>query len=173
VIGLKFAREIADKAVEQLRPYCERIQVAGSVRRCRPEINDIEIVLIPKTRYLHEIKTLLDGWAKIKGEFPCKYTRRLLPEGIECDIFIVAHETWGLQMAIRTGPAEYSHRVLASGWAVKGYHSEGGVLYPVKYDSGATTKEASLDYSRPVYLREEEDVYKFIGLPWKDPEERR
>ena len=42
------AQNIAEKLVDKLRPACERIEIAGSIRRQKAEIGDIEIVAIPK-----------------------------------------------------------------------------------------------------------------------------
>ncbi len=42
------ALEIAEKTKELLAPYCERIEIAGSIRRKKPEVKDIELVAIPK-----------------------------------------------------------------------------------------------------------------------------
>lgn len=168
MIPLDYAKDIADKTVAQLRPFCERIQIAGSIRREKREVKDIEIVLIPRAQDLFRLKCQIDKWRKIKGEFPCLYTQRRLPESIDLDLFIATIDNWGLQLAIRTGPANYSHLVLAIGWSKKGYHSEGGILYPTSKVYG----EDRLDYSKPVYLREEEDVFEFIGLPWKEPKDR-
>jgi DNA polymerase/3'-5' exonuclease PolX len=39
---------IAGRIVEALRPYCERIEIAGSLRREKPMVGDIEIVAIPR-----------------------------------------------------------------------------------------------------------------------------
>lgn len=47
-MSLRQARATAFEMVEALRPYCHRVEVAGSVRRGRDWINDIEIVAIPK-----------------------------------------------------------------------------------------------------------------------------
>lgn len=41
------ARIIADEVIKRLPPYCKRIKVAGSVRRNKSEVNDIDLVLIP------------------------------------------------------------------------------------------------------------------------------
>lgn len=45
---LEEAREIAEKLVESARPFCARAEIAGSIRRCKPEVKDIEIVVVPK-----------------------------------------------------------------------------------------------------------------------------
>ena len=42
------AIEIAEKVKALLLPHCERIEIAGSVRRKKPNVKDIEIVAIPK-----------------------------------------------------------------------------------------------------------------------------
>ena len=47
-MNLTDARAIAENLVEQMRPFCERVEIAGSVRREQAECRDIEIVAIPK-----------------------------------------------------------------------------------------------------------------------------
>jgi len=37
----------AAKIVKELAPFCERIEIAGSIRRRRPEVNDVDIVVLP------------------------------------------------------------------------------------------------------------------------------
>lgn len=38
----------ANELVERLRPACERIEIAGSLRRRKPAVGDIELVVIPR-----------------------------------------------------------------------------------------------------------------------------
>ena len=40
------ARAIADDVMVRLAPHCHRIQIAGSIRRLKPIVKDIEIVAI-------------------------------------------------------------------------------------------------------------------------------
>lgn len=85
------AYEIAIRVKELLTPHCERIEIAGSIRRKKPEVKDIEIVAIPKPYdtglFSSGIATVINEWKKVKGELPCKYTQRILPEGIKLDLF--------------------------------------------------------------------------------------
>lgn len=147
--------------MEQLRPFCDRIEIAGSIRRNKPEVKDIEIVAIPKPYevglFESGIATVVNRWEKVKGELPCKYTQRILPEGIKLDLFFAERGNWGLIFAIRTGSADYSHKVLATGWVKAGYKSEGGYLI-------ANGKE--------VAVLEEEDLFKRINVPYIKPELR-
>lgn len=47
-IPYAIARQYAELLVEQLQASCERIEIAGSVRRRKPEVHDLEIVAIPR-----------------------------------------------------------------------------------------------------------------------------
>lgn len=53
---LERATVIAHKIVAALQPLCERIEIAGSVRRARPEVNDIDLVLLPRPGQTAAIK---------------------------------------------------------------------------------------------------------------------
>lgn len=155
------ALKIANNIKSELQPFCERIEIAGSIRRCKPDVKDIEIVAIPKPYdvglFESGIATVINKWQKVKGELPCKYTQRILPEGIKVDIFFATAENWGLIYAIRTGSAEYSHKVLAAGWVKNGYVSKEGHLYL---------------YGQKTPIYEEEDLFKRISVPFADPELR-
>lgn len=47
---LNSARRLADKIAAELSPFCQLIEVAGSIRRGRPNVNDIDIVALPTDR---------------------------------------------------------------------------------------------------------------------------
>jgi DNA polymerase/3'-5' exonuclease PolX len=114
---LREAEAIAERVRAELAPHFERIEIAGSIRRRKADVGDIEIVAIPKPYevglFACGIAPIVDKWPKVRGELPCKYTRRMLPEGIALDLFFATRENWGLIFAIRTGSADYSHLVLA------------------------------------------------------------
>ena len=174
-MNLVDASIFASDAIGKLRPHCERIMIAGSVRRLKPEVKDIEIVAIPKQELVQAdaqgslldepemiarpVRGFIDAvnsWPKIRGEATGKYTARDLG-GINLDLFMATVDNWGYILAIRTGSAEYSHRVLASGWVRAGYSGREGML----------TKNGE-----PVPVREEEDLFRLIGIPWIHPSDR-
>ncbi len=47
-MDINSARKIAETLVEEMTPYCEKIIIAGSIRRGKPEVKDIEIVAVPR-----------------------------------------------------------------------------------------------------------------------------
>jgi DNA polymerase/3'-5' exonuclease PolX len=158
---LEQALEIAERIKAELEPHCDRIEIAGSIRRRKPEVGDIEIVAIPKPYevdlFSSGIATVVNKWQKVKGELPCKYTQRILPDGIKLDLFFAHHRNWGLIYAIRTGSAEYSHKVLACGWVRNGYKSVDGML-------SHHGVEVSVD--------EEYDLFRIAGVIYTEPERR-
>ena len=155
------ATAIAGRIRAQLAPYCERCEIAGSVRRKKPECGDIEIVAIPKPYQVDlfesGIATVVNRWPKVRGVLPCKYTQRRLPEGIALDLFFATPENWGLIFAIRTGSADFSHHVLAAGWVHNGYKSVDGYLT----FNGVV-----------VEVRFELDLFRRAGVAWVEPEKR-
>lgn len=50
------ALKMAEKIEGELLPFCERTAIAGSLRRRRPQVNDIDLVLLPKPGKLGLIK---------------------------------------------------------------------------------------------------------------------
>lgn len=162
-LPLAEAEHIAIGVMLQLEPHCEVISLAGSLRRQRPTIGDIEIVCVPKPYdasplFCSGIATVVSQWEKVKGELPCKYTQRILPEGIKLDLFMVEAYGYGLQRAIRTGSADWCRTVLAPAWVRADYHSEGGLLRRV---------DGSV-----VPVRTEQELFHLIGLPWVAPRNR-
>lgn len=168
IMKLAQATEIAERIKALLGPRCERIEIAGSIRRRKVVVGDIEIVCIPKTFESGlfmggdtivdpEFCALVDRWPAVKGFPTGKYTQRVLPEGINLDLFIARPENWGLILAIRTGSAEFSRHMLASGWVRAGYCSFCGMIRKGE---------------QAIPIREERELFDLIGLPWSEPWER-
>lgn len=182
------AKHIADELVAGLAPACQRIEVAGSVRRAKPEVKDIELVCIPKPgaprpefgqkpiaswleHGLLELEQgnylgsrLKDGDKYKQIVINTKGLGFITPEMFKLDLFIVRPETWGVQFAIRTGPAEFSHKLVTKqewgGWLPDQMKVEDGLLWDTK--------------NRQVFpTPEEQDFFAAIGVEWLEPKARR
>ena len=160
-VELSKALLIANEVKRLLSPHCERIEIAGSIRRKKKEVGDIEIVAIPKPYdtglFESGIATVVNRWQKIKGDLPCKYTQRLLPEGIKLDLFFAIQDNRGLILAIRTGSASFSHKVLATGWKERGYKSINGMLH---------------FEGKPIPIRTEQELFQRLNMKVVPPEKR-
>jgi DNA polymerase/3'-5' exonuclease PolX len=167
-IPLAKADSIAETTRAALAPYCERIEIAGSTRRRKAFVGDLEIVCIPKIiptgLFGDEQVTdpgfcaVVNQWPAVRGKPEGKYTQRRLPDGIMLDLCMADAENWGLIFAIRTGSWEFSHHILGTVCKRRGYQSEDGRL---------RTRNGTI-----VPVREEQDLFDLLGIPWVNPEAR-
>jgi DNA polymerase/3'-5' exonuclease PolX len=180
-IPLAEAARMAEHIAVLLAPFCTRIVVAGSIRRRKPDVGDLELVAIPRLgeppRDLFGEPTgggadLLDeGCRALLGEgvftarpdvnghtaVGARY-KRLLYRDTPLDLFVATAANWGQILAIRTGPGLFSKQLMSSrlmgGWLPVGVRSEGGQMWRGK---------AALE------TPEEADVFALVGAPALEP----
>jgi DNA polymerase/3'-5' exonuclease PolX len=167
--------------VRALQPVCDRIEVAGSIRRRVRVVHDVEIVCVPRARRdlfgeLIDEPTALDrlvdelleegrlaprlssaGTSSIGSK-----AKRLLAvkSGLAIDVFAVLPPAqWGAILAIRTGPADFSRR-LVTVCKERGLDCRDGRL--VARGSG-----------RELATPEEEDFFRACGVTYLEPWMRR
>ena len=152
---LERAQRVAGEVIKRLSPYCQKIEVAGSVRRKKPQVRDIDFVLIPSDPWnlSHEIGGL--GQSYVAGE----KLKRVMVGNTQVDIYYATKETWATLLFIRTGSTENNIR-LCSLAKKKGWHlsASGNGLFN---ESGERVAGDS-----------EESIYEALGLPYQAPEER-
>lgn len=170
---LEKAKAIAEELKELLAPACERIEIAGSIRRRKPDVGDIELLCIPKyvaavDRLDREIGALmmlgiLGFRLNKRGSRVYGLKNKLLthlPSGIGVDIFSTTEECWPVALVVRTG-GERTNKEIATRAIERGmrFHA---------YGRGFTLP----DGGELVCLREV-DVFKAVGLRYLEPWERR
>jgi DNA polymerase (family 10) len=182
------ALPIAQAVFGQLDPACERLSLAGSLRRHAADVGDIELVAIP--RYIDEPSSLWGDTSRASVlsrkladlEAPPspmvervsgggRYVKlRHLRSGMQVDLFITTPEQWGLILLIRTGPAAYSHALMTEARR-RGFHSGKGRLW---HGAGHPTDvECNCELTEtPIPTPTEESVYAALGLPFVEPEQR-
>lgn len=167
-------KRCADALVEFLRPACERIEIAGSLRRRKPFCSDIELVAIPKplTNLLGEPmeETEVD---KLLDTCPVTFTKRGRKyqqfhfDGTTApfyvDLFLQPDPgTWGYNFTIRTGSLDFSKR-LVTPKNFGGYKPDGLEIHDARVWRGGQLVETP----------EEEDIFAVWGMDWIAPEVRR
>lgn len=162
---LSEAHTIAVKIRNELHPYCHKIEIAGSIRRKKHEVKDIELVVIAKEwqtgLFLDGIGEVVSKWEKVKGDVEnnnkCKYTQRILPEGIKLDLFFADEINWGSIFLIRTGDWEFSKKFM------------GNLMprYGLKQQDGYVWKN-----DKVIAVKDEETLFRLVGKEFIAPENR-
>lgn len=162
-------RPLADSLVSRFAPNCARIEIAGSLRRLKSEIGDIEIVAIPTPALYEQLDSLLaDG--KIRHVAPKRWGQKLRAflfdtiggYTIQVDMFLQPDPaTFGVNFLIRTGSSEFSKLMVTP-------RSRGGFM-----PDGYKIKEARVwrgDVALPT--PDEVDVFALWGMAYVEPQQR-
>lgn len=180
-VGLAEASAIAEQLRAALAPGCERIEVAGSIRRRRPDVGDIELVAVPRihvedlaeglfeTRELtvDELQVTLDQLLMdgVLASHPTdpkrgpRYSKWLhVASGLQVDLFSARRDTFGLIWLIRTGPDTYS-RALVTDARRRGHHVAGGEVH-----KGAGDCRMPFVACEVIPTPEEGDVIRALGI---------
>lgn len=191
---MKYAEvlKVAESLAAHFGSVCERIEIAGSIRRLKPEVKDVELLAIPDLTPLPRPRlefgkplpvvhrTALDkliaemqedGSITLEKNGPRQKTFWLKPFSISVDLFLVLPPaTWGVQKVIRTGPADFSH------WVVTRKRNGGALPNEYRVQDGAVWEgdrhAMNLEGETIVGFEEEKDFLNFLGLGWIEPKDR-
>ncbi|ODU24145.1 MAG: hypothetical protein ABS95_02225 [Verrucomicrobia bacterium SCN 57-15] len=185
----KFPRDLALAATREIlvRLVTERVIVAGSLRRRKKEVGDIEILYIPKKHYQHDVEAsdLFQSRARVRNLTDHSIVEMIksglirprenvlgrttwgdknklavhVASGIPVDLFATTESAWFNYLVCRTGSAENNIRISAAAQA------KGWSWHP--YALGFTNERGNL-----VRVESEEDVFRLVGLPYLQPWER-
>lgn len=191
------AYQIANRLIETLSPFCQEgfCNIAGSLRRKKPDPKDIEIVCLPLT--IEEQDGFFDTKKVRNPEFISKvssigkiikgspadgrYVQIELPEGLNLDLFIPQEHDYWRQFVVRTGSSEYSAKTIAKGWTNKGWcGTEDGLRLideceAKKDKTGKITKWicVSDNSTLPPHWQSEKEFFEWLSVPYIEPENRK
>jgi DNA polymerase/3'-5' exonuclease PolX len=186
-----YAAAIATRIYYDLLPHCDKIEVAGSLKRRNPIVKDIEIVCLPKeyaTDLLGEYSERIPEFdaavrelgETVKGFTRGRYMKIRHKSGICIDLFMPIEEDFYRILAIRIGPSEYSHRVIADAWTKKGWVGTSMGLRRKsdcrerKQSDGKTTWIPNRTAKElPPVWQSEKEFFDWLGVEYKEPKERR
>ncbi len=182
-VSLAEGLSVASMLVRNFDGSTERLEIAGSIRRSKPDVGDIELVAVPRMdteadglfeeRWVNRLTERIDRLigVGILASHPTdpkrgdRYSKLIHPSsGLQVDLFSAEERTFGLIYLIRTGPADYSQRFVTD-LRKKGLHVGKGQLHRGGLGCGAYVCEV-------VSTPEEADVYAAAGWPFIKPELR-
>jgi len=109
---LSYADELTERITTAIQPHCHRIAVAGSVRRRRPAVNDIDLVVNPIIqRWTGTIpQTLIKSLGATitrNGDL----IKQFNIDGHQLDLIHATPQNWGIRMLRWTGSKEHNIRL--------------------------------------------------------------
>ncbi len=175
------AMEVAAELCRELKPACVRMVVAGSLRRRKEQVGDVEILFIPMFEEVpdglfdvrlenraDQVLQALIGRGVIKarenvnGSTAWGAKNKLamhVRTGVPVDLFTATAENWFNYLVCRTGGAQ-SNLNIAMAAQGKGWKWN-------PYGAGFTNHVGELER-----VESEADVFRLAGLPYKEPWER-
>lgn len=170
----KQMQAIAAGLVERMRPACQRIEIAGSIRRQKDMIGDIELVAVPKympdlfgePTTISDLDALLLTWPITFVKNGPKYKQFIFAgnsgEQYTVDLFLPSPETWGVIYMIRTGSAEFAARMVT--------RKEKGGLMP----NGLSVADGRVWLNgAALNLADEGDLFDMWGMDFVEPKDRK
>lgn len=149
---------IAQELVGYLRaePGVKRVEAAGSYRRARETVGDLDILVTgaPGCRVMEKFN-LHPAVTEIMGSGPTRSTVRL-KSGLQVDVRLVPEESYGAALAYFTGSKTHNIAIRRLGQERGLKINEYGVFREDERIAGET----------------EDSVYAAVGLPWIPPELR-
>lgn len=169
------ALRIAQEVAHQIAPVCERVLIAGSLRRKKTEVGDIELVVIPQFASVFDMfgseieqVSLLDPVLAALG---CNLDasgnggakmRKFVYEDAPIDMFIqLSEDTWGVNATLRTGCADFSQ------WLVTDKRHGGAKPAGLSFKDGRIWENG-----KALNTPDEADVFNALELDWIHPTER-
>lgn len=148
------AAPIAD-AMSRL-PWVEDFVVAGSIRRCKPTVGDLD--MLAATRESERVTDAFVSLPQIRDVLSRgEHTRVVLRSGLEADLWVVDPSGWGAALSYATGSREHTlelrRAAVRRGWSIKTDHvlDERGHKLPVETEA---------------------QFYRTLGMHWMPPEIR-
>ncbi|MBO0868458.1 MAG: DNA polymerase/3'-5' exonuclease PolX [Micromonosporaceae bacterium] len=149
------ALELAEELIASLRPLAARIAYAGSLRRMRETVGDIDILVAAE-----DSAPVMGAFAQhpvvgsviARGETK---TSIRTATGTQVDLRVVPEQAWGAAMVYFTGSKEHNVRIREIAVRKKLKLSEYGLF--------------DVDSGELLAAQTEEEVYGRLGLPWIPP----
>ncbi|WP_030061310.1 MULTISPECIES: DNA polymerase/3'-5' exonuclease PolX [Streptomyces] len=154
---LDTATELAEQLVAALSavPGCTRCAFAGSLRRMRETVGDIDVLATAEdSAPLMAALTELPYVAEVIASGPTKTSVRTTG-GVQVDLRVVPEEDWGAALVYFTGSKAHNIRLRTMAVRAGLKLSEYGLF---EVDGGAKVVSES-----------EDEVYAALGLPWIPP----
>lgn len=156
-VRLDVAMEVAEEVVAELSalPGCERCTYAGSLRRMRETVGDVDVLVAAERSgpFMEAfVRMPVTAEVVVRG---AKKTSIRTAKGLQVDLRVVPPDAWGAALQYFTGSKAHNIRV-----------RELAVHHGLKLSEYGLFDTAT---GERIVSRTEEEVYARLGLPWIPP----
>jgi DNA polymerase (family X) len=161
------AKPLAESVIAELHklPQVQEITFAGSMRRGRPTIGDVDFLVAsddPDPIMEKFVKT--PNVARILGQGHTKSSIEL-DNGLQMDLRVLPKKNWGTALQYFSGSKDHNVKVRQIALD-KGYSLNESALSPVDANGDI------IESAEKLYFETEESLYEFLGMQWVAPELR-
>jgi DNA polymerase (family X) len=165
------AREAADPILKELRGLegVIRCSVAGSLRRCRETIGDIDFLVSTKARdaaAIGEAFVKMPGVRKVLATGETK-SSVIVRGGIQADLRVVSDAQFAFALNYFTGSKEHNIAMRSRALKLKKLS-----LNEYGFSPAAEKEKSAKELGSSIKCRTEEDLYAALGLDYVEPELR-
>ena len=171
---LDFATACASKLAAWLAPFCQRVEIAGSIRRGRLVIGDVDLVILPTVRTVRNLlgdqdgavnetaveiiaRANRDGWRVMQAGEETIQIETPKPPRVQVDFFFATEASWASVLLCRTGSREHNVWICSEATR-RGLHW--------KPNRGLMRGDELLPTTS------EREIYERLGLTYLEPSQR-
>lgn len=184
-VGLPPSNDAQDKraldavahVVDTLYDHCERVMIAGSIRRGKTNPKDGEVVVIPKPSLWAHVDALVSEGVFGKARYGQAQSvrwgdtyRGLDVDGFKVEIFTATPETWGYIYWLRTGPGDANQYMVGQLWNSKMRAADGGIWYARDWKRDGNKWMSAT--RQQVRVEDERTLFSLFGMEYLDAAER-
>lgn len=156
------ALTITEQFVKLIETHCERLEIAGSIRRGKSSVHDAEVVIMPNRHLFAVLDMMVIGKDIRKARYGEKQLPRwgdryrgLVYHGLLIELFFAHENNWGYTLWLRTGPGD------ANKWLMNHLIA---VNAPVRARNGEWWHG-----DQQLAIPTERDLFALLGLPEMPP----
>jgi len=155
---LNKARKIGESVLDELSNLIEKGEIAGSIRRKKPEVGDIDLVVLPKKEFmaLENLKSILkeQGNIEVEGD----KVIRVKKGDVKLDCYIANGKNYEVLLLIRTGSKEHNRKL---------------AIEALKQGKKLNFAEGLIDIkTKSIIANTERGIFEALNLKYIEPEKR-
>ena len=155
-MNLNRAETMAKGLIKKLEPFCDRMEIVGDIRRRKPDIDNIDILLAPKSTELFGLMMKLVELGSTDGMRVSNKKILILKDDfgeIKTNLWFTPLDDWSVMLLIKTGGSRTIKKIEKLCDSKKlALSVSNGIIYD--------------ENGRKIPFEKEEDIFKLLEIPF-------